>query len=255
MLPTLFLSHGSPMHALQAGRAGTAWAAFGRDLPRPKAVLIASAHWESEWPMLTTGGRPETIHDFGGFPPALYELRYGAPGAPAVAERAIELIRAAGIAANGNGCRGLDHGAWVPLRHMYPQAEVPVVQVSLQPLLGAAHHLRLGEILAPLRDEGVLIIGSGMSYHNLRAMGAPAATAPSRAFDDWLTAAVEAPAAAMRAAALTQWQSAPAARLAHPREEHLLPLMVAAGAGGADRGRRIYNDEVLHCVVSAYRFG
>jgi len=151
--------------------------------------------------MLTTATRPETIHDFGGFPPALYELRYAAPGAPAVAERAIELVRAAGIAANGNGCRGLDHGAWVPLLHMYPQADVPVVQISLQPQLGAAYHLRLGEILAPLRDEGVLIVGSGHMTHNLREWIAfarrhgmqPAETGVEpyvREFGDWVDEAL-----------------------------------------------------------------
>jgi len=240
MLPTLFISHGSPIHALQAGRAGAAWAALGRDLPRPKAVLIASAHWESEWPMLTTGGRPETIHDFGGFPPALYELRYAAPGAPAVAERAIELIRAAGIAANGNGCRGLDHGAWVPLLHMYPQADVQVVQISLQPQLGAAHHLRLGEILAPLREEGVLIVGSGHMTHNLREWLAFArrhhmqptdagAEPYVREFSEWVDDALRRD----DRDRLARWiEQAPHARRAHPTDEHFLPLPFAFGAAG-----------------------
>ncbi len=240
MLPTVFISHGSPMHALQAGRAGDAWAALGRDLPRPKAVLIASAHWESEWPMLTTGARPQTIHDFGGFPPALYELHYDAPGAPEVAERAIELIRAAGIAANGNGCRGLDHGAWVPLIHMYPQADVPVVQISLQPQLGAAHHLRLGGILAPLREEGVLIVGSGHLTHNLREwMGfarrhgmRPEETGAEpyvREFSEWVDDALR----GNDRDGLARWQElAPHARRAHPTAEHFLPLPLAFGAAG-----------------------
>jgi 4,5-DOPA dioxygenase extradiol len=240
MLPTLFISHGSPMHALQAGRAGAAWAALGRDLPRPKALLVASAHWESEWPMLTTATRPETTHDFGGFPPALYELRYAAPGAPAVAERAIELVRAAGIAANGNGCRGLDHGAWVPLLHMYPQADVPVVQISLQPQLGAAHHLRLGEILAPLRDEGVLIVGSGHMTHNLREWIAfarrhgmqPAETDVEpyvREFGNWVDEALRTD----DRDRLARWlELAPHARRAHPTDEHFLPLPLAFGAAG-----------------------
>ena len=228
------------MHALQAGRAGAAWAALGRDLPKPKAVLIASAHWESEWPMLTTGSRPETIHDFGGFPPALYEVRYAAPGEPTVAERAIELVRAAGIAANGNGCRGLDHGAWVPLLHMYPQADVPVVQVSLQPQLGAAHHLRLGEVLAPLRDEGVLIVGSGHLTHNLREWIAfarrhqmqPADVDPEpyvREFGDWVDDALR----SGDRDPLARWlELAPHARRAHPTDEHFLPLPFAFGAAG-----------------------
>jgi len=241
MLPTLFISHGSPMHALQAGRAGAAWAALGRDLPTPKAVLVASAHWESEWPMLTTGSRPETIHDFGGFPPALYELRYAAPGAPDVAQRAIELIRAGGLPANGNACRGLDHGAWVPLRHMYPQADVPVAQVSLQPQLGAAHHLRLGEILAPLRDEGVLIIGSGHMTHNLREWIGyarrhgmqPADTEAQpyvREFSDWVDDALRRD----DRDGLARWlELAPHARRAHPTDEHFLPLPFAFGAAGS----------------------
>jgi 4,5-DOPA dioxygenase extradiol len=248
MLPALFVSHGSPMHALEAGRAGAAWAALGRELSRPKAVLIASAHWESEWPMLTTAARPETIHDFGGFPQPLYEIRHPVPGAPDVAQRAIDLIRAAGIAANGNGCRGLDHGAWVPLLHMYPDADVPVVQVSLQPQLGATHHLRLGEALAPLREEGVLIIGSGHLTHNLREWIAfarrngmqPAETEAEpyvREFGDWVDAALRND----DRDGLARWlEIAPHARRAHPSDEHFLPLPFAFGAAGrAARVERI----------------
>jgi len=239
-LPTLFISHGSPMHALDAGRAGTAWAAFGRDLPRPKAVLIASAHWESEWPMLTTGARPDTIHDFGGFPPELYKLRYGAAGATDVAQRAIDLIRAGGMTANGNGCRGLDHGAWVPLRHMYPDADVPVVQVSVQPQLGAAHHLQLGALLAPLCDDGVLIIGSGHMTHNLRewmqfvrrhgmAPREAAVTPYVEAFRNWIDEALRRD---DRTALARYRELAPEAARAHPTEEHFLPLLVAFAAAG-----------------------
>jgi len=235
------------MHALQAGRAGQAWAALGRELPRPRALLVASAHWESEWPMLTTGSRPETIHDFGGFPPALYELRYPAPGAPDVAQRAIELVRAAGVAANGNGCRGLDHGAWVPLRHMYPLADVPVAQVSLQPQLGAAHHLQLGEILAPLREDGVLIVGSGHMTHNLREWIGRAHRAQMqpvdgeaapyvREFGDWVDEALR----AGDRDRLARWHElAPHALRAHPTDEHFLPLPLAfAAAGPAPRVER-----------------
>ena len=248
MLPTLFLSHGSPMHALEAGRAGAAWSKLGGDLPRPKAVLIASAHWESEWPMLTTGKRPETIHDFGGFPPALYELHYAASGAPEIAQAAVDLIRAAGLSANGNGCRGLDHGAWVPLLHMYPQADVPVVQVSLQTQLGTAHHLRLGEILAPLRDDGVLIIGSGHMTHNLHEWIAVARRhrlhptevegAPYvEQFRNWVDGALRAD----DRASLARWQElAPHARRAHPSDEHFLALPLAFGAAGpAPRVQRL----------------
>lgn len=240
-LPTVFLSHGSPMHALHSGRAGEAWAALGRRLPRPRAVLIASAHWESEWPMVTTGARPETIHDFGGFPPALYEIRYAAPGAPDVAQRALELIKAGGLTANGNGCRGLDHGAWVPLLRLYPAADVPVAQISLQTQLGAAHHLQIGRLLAPLRDEGVLIIGSGHLTHNLhewiayarRHQMQPAETeaAPYVAqFGDWVREQLR----NGDDQQLARWlELAPHARRAHPSDEHFLPLPLAFGAAGS----------------------
>lgn len=240
-LPTLFLSHGSPMHALAAGRAGTAWRDLGRRLPRPRAILMASAHWESEWPMVTTAARPETIHDFGGFPPALYEIRYPAAGAPELAQRALDLIKAGGFTANGNACRGLDHGAWVPLLHMYPEADVPVVQVSLQTQLGAAHHLKIGRLLAPLRDEGVLIVGSGHLTHNLHEWIAQARTqrmqpveteaAPYVAqFGDWVAARL----ADGDEAKLARWlELAPHARRAHPSDEHFLPLPLAFGAAGA----------------------
>jgi 4,5-DOPA dioxygenase extradiol len=167
MLPTLFISHGSPMHALQAGAAGQAWAALGRRLPRPRAILIASAHWETGLPMVSTTDAPETIHDFGGFPAELYKLRYAAPGAPDAARQALELLKSAGLPASANGCQGLDHGAWVPMRHIYPGAEVPVAQISVQPSLDTAHHLRVGAALAPLTADGVLVIGSGSMTHNL----------------------------------------------------------------------------------------
>src|SRR6185369_12882755 len=167
-LPTLFLSHGSPMAAIEPGAAGKAWAALGKTLPRPKAVLIASAHWETSVPMLTGNPRPETIHDFGGFPEELYKITYPARGAAELAAGIVALLKDAEITAGIDGCRGLDHGAWVPLRWMYPEADIPVVQLSVQPELGAAHHVRLGRALAPLADDRVLIIGSGHTTHNLR---------------------------------------------------------------------------------------
>jgi 4,5-DOPA dioxygenase extradiol len=240
-LPTLFLSHGSPLHAIAAGRAGEAWSALGVRLPRPRAVLVASAHWETELPMVATSGQPETIHDFGGFPEELYRLRYAAPGATEAAQRALQLLQGAGFPASANGCRGLDHGAWVPLLRLYPQADVPVAQISIQPSLDAAHHLRLGAALAPLADEGVLIVGSGHMTHNLREWITDARRRGSMAIDErpaqtyvdefrgWVDRALR----GGDRAALAAWQQqAPHALRAHPTPEHFLPLMVAFGAAG-----------------------
>jgi 4,5-DOPA dioxygenase extradiol len=248
MLPTLFISHGSPMHALQAGTAGRAWAEFGLRLPRPRAILVASAHWETELPMVSTTRRPETIHDFGGFPRELHTLRYSASGAPEAAERAIELLKAAGIPASANGCRGLDHGAWVPLLHLYPDADIPVAQISVQPSLGAAHHLRLGTALAPLGREGVLVIGSGHMTHNLHewmqhvrkhGMQPPETQAAPyvEEFRQWIDRALRDD----DRAALGAWhERAPHAAHAHPSDEHFLPLPLAfAAAGVAPRVERI----------------
>jgi 4,5-DOPA dioxygenase extradiol len=191
---TLFLSHGSPMHALEAGGAGRAWRELADHLPRPRAVLIASAHWETSLPMLTGREALETIHDFTGFPAALYRERYDAPGAPDVARRATELLQGAGFTAAINGCRGIDHGAWVPLKWMYPQRDVPVVQLSVQPELGPAHHLAIGEALAPLVAEDVLVIGSGHVTHNLRDWSRDGTDTTPLAyvqqFSDWLERAL-----------------------------------------------------------------
>jgi 4,5-DOPA dioxygenase extradiol len=248
MLPTLFVSHGSPMHALHEGRVARVWAALARRLPRPRAILVASAHWETELPMVSTSARPETIHDFGGFPPELYKLRYAAPGAPEVAQRALELLKAAGLPASGNGCRGLDHGAWVPLLHLYPGADVPVAQVSVQPSLDAAHHLRLGAALAPLPREDVLVVGSGHMTHNLREWiayvrrhGMQPGDTPAEpyveAFRRWIDRALRED----DRDALAAWRErAPHALRAHPSDEHFLPLPVAfAAAGPAPRVERI----------------
>ncbi|MCX8005558.1 MAG: dioxygenase [Burkholderiaceae bacterium] len=238
MLPTLFLSHGSPLHALRPGPLAAVWTEIARRLPPPRAILVASAHWETELPMVATGARPPTLHDFSGFPAPLYEIQYPAPGAPAMAQRALDLLRAAGFVATANACRGLDHGAWVPLRFMFPQADVPVAQISLQPSLGAAHHLRLGQTLAPLCQEGVLIVGSGHMTHNLHEWmrGQPGwppaegAVAPYvEEFRRWVQARLEAD----ERAALARWEElAPHARRAHPTPEHFLPLFFALGAAG-----------------------
>ncbi|HKU86234.1 MAG TPA: class III extradiol ring-cleavage dioxygenase [Casimicrobiaceae bacterium] len=234
-LPTLFLSHGSPMHAISPGVVGDAWAALGRRIGRPAAVLIASAHWETALPMLTGNPRPQTIHDFGGFPKELYTIEYPAPGAPDVAARAAALLKESGVTAGIDGCRGLDHGAWVPLRWMYPSADVPVVQIAVQPARGTAHHVALGRALAPLRDDGVLIVGSGHATHNLRDWisnrNAAEPMQYAAEFAHWLGATV----AAHDERALVDYRDrAPSAARAHPTEEHLLPLFVAYGAAGRD---------------------
>ena len=234
-LPTLFLSHGSPMNAAARTASSDAWEALAGALPQPRAVLIASAHWETALPMLTGSPKPETIHDFGGFPEELYRIRYAPPGSPEVATQAVSLLKEAGITAGVNGCRGLDHGAWVPLRWMYPDAQVPVVQLSLQPELGTAHHVELGRALAPLAEDGVLIIGSGHATHNLRdwmansRRGEPLRYA--EAFATWVSERL----AAHDTAALVDYRDrAPDAARAHPSPEHYLPLLVAWGAAGDD---------------------
>ena len=232
-LPTLFLSHGSPMNGIELTPSSRAWANLAHELPRPRAVLVASAHWESSVPTLSGNAKPETIHDFGGFPDALFQVRYPAPGAPELATQAAELLKGAGMAAGVNGCRGLDHGAWVPLKWMYENADVPVVEISLQPERGAAHHVELGRALAPLVDDGVLIIGSGHATHNLRDwMMNPRRPQPLRyaqEFADWLH---ERLAAGDTEALIAYRDRAPEAARAHPTEEHFLPLLVAWGAAG-----------------------
>jgi len=257
-LPTIFLSHGSPLHALDAGGAGTAWRAIADSLPKPRAVLVASAHWETSLPMLGGAERPETIHDFSGFPSALYRLQYAAPGFPALAQQVAELLKAAGHAPSVNGCRGLDHGAWVPLRWMYPEHDVPVVQVSVQPSLGTEHHLRLGEALAPLADDGVLVIGSGHVTHNLRDWAMHRNDAAPldyvAQFADWLQQRL---AAGDRDAVLAYRDRAPFAARAHPSEEHFLPLFIAWGAAGAaPSASRVYGAvEGAALAMDAYSFG
>jgi 4,5-DOPA dioxygenase extradiol len=257
-LPTLFLSHGSPMHAVEPGAAGRAWAELARELPRPRAVLIASAHWETSVPLLTGNPAPQTIHDFGGFPDELFRLQYPAPGDPALAAQAVALLKTAGVAAGIDGCRGRDHGAWVPLRWMYPEADVPVVQLAIQPELDAAHHLRVGRALAPLADDSVLIIGSGHTTHNLRDwMSKPGRQEPMRyakAFAEWLHDRLM----ARDVDALVAWrEQAPDAARAHPSDEHFLPLFVALGAAAGDAKveRFVEGFEAGALAMDSYRFG
>ena len=232
-LPSVFISHGSPMHALEAGAAGTAWAALGKRLGKPKAIVIASAHWESNLPMVTGAERPETIHDFSGFPEPLYRIHYTAPGAPAVAQKAVQLLKKQGLTAAVDGCRGLDHGAWAPLLYMYPDADVPVVQLSLQPGLGTRHHLSLGRALRPLEEDNVLVIGSGHMTHNLRdwSRGRGEAQPYAQEFSDWVKERIE----QRDLDGLADYRSrAPHGVRAHPTDEHFLPLFLALGAARDD---------------------
>lgn len=259
MLPSLYVPHGGGPCFFMEDPQGiwTRMGQFLRDLhtslpERPQAILIVSGHWETRGLALTAAERPPLVFDYYGFPPHTYALRYDVPGEPALAARAQQLLKAAGFATELDPTRGLDHGVFVPLKVVFPEADIPVVELSLDAGLDAATHLAVGRALAPLRAEGVLVMGAGMSFHNLRALGDPRLAAPSAGFDAWLTAAACAP-ASERAELLSRWQQAPAARLAHPREEHLLPLMVAAGASGQP-GRRIYNEQVLGTWISGFAF-
>ncbi|QJQ19751.1 dioxygenase [Pseudomonas sp. SK] len=233
MLPSLFISHGSPMLALQPGASGPALAGLANRLARPKAIVVVSAHWESRELLVTGSERPETWHDFHGFPQALYAVQYPAPGEPALARQVSALLSAAGLPARLDPQRPFDHGAWVPLSLMYPDANIPVVQVSLPSHLGPALQLKVGQALAGLRDQGVLLIGSGSITHNLGELdwhAGPEVIEPwALAFRDWVVEKLQAD---DQAALLDYRQLAPNAVRNHPSDEHLLPLFFALGAGG-----------------------
>jgi aromatic ring-opening dioxygenase catalytic subunit (LigB family) len=261
-LPTVFLPHGAgPCFFMEWGRGpADTWArteAYLRGLiatlpERPKAILVVSGHWEA--PAFTVGSaaQPELIYDYYGFPEHTYRLAFPATGSPALAERILGLLAEAGIDAVADRTRGWDHGVFIPLMLVTPAADIPVVQLSLRADLDPSAHLAGGRALRALRDEGVLIVGSGMSWHNMRGFS-PAFTARSAAFDAWIENAVLDP--ARRDAALTDWAAAPHAREAHPREEHLLPLMVAAGAASGEPAVVAFRDTVMDVVVSAVEFG
>ncbi|SDK73996.1 DODA-type extradiol aromatic ring-opening family dioxygenase [Pseudomonas indica] len=232
MLPSLFISHGSPMLALEPGASGPALARLAAELPRPMAILVVSAHWESPELRVGTAEHPETWHDFYGFPAALYEVRYPAAGNPALAAEVIRLLAAEGLTAQPEPQRPLDHGAWVPLSLMYPQADIPVVQLSLPTHKGPAFQTRVGRALASLRECGVLLVGSGSITHNLGELNwraGPDVIAPwAKAFRDWI---VEKLADNDEAALHDYRRQAPSAARNHPHDEHLLPLYFARGAG------------------------
>jgi aromatic ring-opening dioxygenase catalytic subunit (LigB family) len=227
-----------------------------RGLPRtpPKALLVVSAHWEAPVPTVMTGKSPPILYDYYGFPPESYAITWPAPGHPALAARVQELLGAAGFATATDEKRGFDHGTFIPFKLTYPDADVPTVQLSLKAGLDPQEHLAMGRALAPLRDEGIFILGSGMSFHNMRGFGNARGGEIAETFDQWLreTATLD---PTPRDQRLVQWSQAPAARLAHPREEHLLPLMVIAGAAGDDRGTMAFSGKMLGARISAYHFG
>jgi aromatic ring-opening dioxygenase catalytic subunit (LigB family) len=219
----------------------------------PKAILVISGHWEEQAFTASIAAEPELIFDYSGFPEHTYRLTWPAPGEPELASRVVDLLQDAGLPVGKSASSGFDHGVFVPLKVAFPQATIPVVTLSLAQNLDPALHLAAGRALAPLRDEGVLIIGSGMSFHNLRAYFNPVTTQRSQAFDEWLTHAIESP-AKERDALLNTWNQAPFAAYSHPREEHLIPLMVAAGAGGSAPGKRVFTDDPMGATISAFRF-
>lgn len=260
--PVVFLPHGGgpwPFVEMGMGNAGfQPLLDYLKALPSaprtpPKALLVVSAHWEEDVPTVMSGEAPPLYFDYYGFPPESYQLTWPAPGSPKLAGRVRELLETAGFRTGEDPQRGFDHGTFVPLKVAYPEAQLPVVQLSLVRGLDPKLHLALGRALQPLRDEGVFIVGSGMSYHNMRGFMQPAAGPISQEFDAWLreTAALD---PAERDRRLGAWTQAPAARAVHPREEHLLPLMVIAGAAGDDRATVPYNDDFMGVRLSAYHF-
>jgi aromatic ring-opening dioxygenase catalytic subunit (LigB family) len=232
---------------------------LGANLPmRPSAMVVVSAHWERPVPTVMSSPRPPLLFDYHGFPPHTYELTWPAPGEPQLAARVRSLLEGAGFATAEDGARGFDHGTFVPLKLAFPSADMPAVQLSLETDLDPARHIAIGRALAPLREQGVLLVGSGMTFHNLREFGRAtsreARSQQSEPFDSWLRQAVTAE-PARREAELTRWHAAPLARHAHPREEHLLPLMVMAGAAGDDLGEIAYRGTFGGFHLSAVHFG
>ncbi|WP_299762201.1 class III extradiol ring-cleavage dioxygenase [Ramlibacter sp.] len=259
--PVLFLSHGGGpwpwVDGMKQMFAKTAReiAALPTRLPaKPKAVLVITGHWEAPQFSVSTAQRPPMDYDYSGFPEHTYHLQYPASGSPELAGRVRELLAGAGIASAEDPDRGYDHGTFVPMSLMYPDADVPVVLLSLKSDYDPAEHIRAGQALAPLRDEGVLILGSGLTYHNMSGFGRANSTPVADAFERYLHAAVSKPDPAERDRLLVDWEAAPAARLAHPREDHLLPLMVVAGAAGADVGEQVFVDHVMQVAMASYRF-
>jgi aromatic ring-opening dioxygenase catalytic subunit (LigB family) len=263
-MPAWYIPHGGGPCFFMEWNPPDAWnrmADFLRGLastlPRtPKAIVMVSAHWLEPRLTVTSGAQPELIYDYFGFPPHTYELKYPAPGAPALADQIVQMLTSAGIASAPDERRGFDHGMFIPLKLIFPEANIPVVQLSQHNSLDPVRHLEAGRALEALRSQDVLIIGSGMSFHNMRAYGNPQYGPMSDAFDDWLTKAVES-GPEERYRLLANWEQAPAARHCHPprAEEHLIPLMTVAGAAGKDAGHKVFSDRVMETTLSAFTFG
>jgi aromatic ring-opening dioxygenase catalytic subunit (LigB family) len=257
----MFLSHGGgpwpyveSMRLLFA-RTEREFRLLPQRLPaKPRAILVVSGHWEAAEFTVSTGAAPPMEYDYSGFPEHTYHIKYPAPGSPELAKDVGRLLGAAGFEHREDPRRGFDHGTFVPLVLMYPQAEVPVVLLSLKNTLDAAEHIRVGRSLAPLREDGILIMGSGLTYHNMRGFGRRESTAVAAEFEAYLDAAITSPDPGRRDQLLIDWQSAPGARRAHPRADHLIPLMVAAGAAGADVGRVLFVDHVMEVAMASYEF-
>ncbi|MSP76223.1 MAG: dioxygenase [Rhodospirillaceae bacterium] len=250
-MPTVFVSHGAPTLILEDSPARAFLASLGKQLPRPRAIVAVSAHWDTDVPAVSLARQPETIHDFYGFPDALYRLRYAAPGAPELAERVAKLTGAA-----HDTHRGLDHGAWVPAMLGWPEADIPIFQLSVQPQQSPAHHIALGRKLCALRAEDILVMGSGSATHNLRALVRSAESEPepwAQEFDDWLAETLE---KGDEAALADYRRQAPGAIEAHPTDEHFLPLHVAFGAAGEGaRGRALHRSFTLgNLSMASYAF-
>ena len=264
MLPTYFISHGGGPWPWLDGPFRRNFDVLERSLretareigAKPKAVLAISGHWEEPQFTVMSTAHPPMVYDYSGFPEHTYRIKYAAPGSPQVARRVRELLERAGIAAREDAGRGFDHGTYTPLAVMYPDADVPVLQLSLKQGYDPAEHLAAGRALAPLRDEGVLVLASGLSYHNLRQFG-PGAKAASKAFDEWLTQTLAKSDPDERVERLLLWSQAPAARQAHPQEDHLIPVMVAVGAAESERAEVVYHQDDLMggVTASSYRFG
>lgn len=260
--PALFISHGGgPWPYIEDMRQKFAVTAEAlQQLPstlpaKPKAILAMSGHWETTQFSVATSANPPMEYDYFGFPAHTYRVQYPALGEPTLALQVKHLLHTSGIACDEDAARGFDHGVFVPLMLMYPDADVPVVMLSIKSGYDPVQHIKLGIALAPLRDEGVLIIGSGLTYHNMRGFGHRESYAPSVQFEQYLNTAITDPDPEKRHQALINWEQAPFARAVHPREDHLMPLLVVAGAAGNDIGQRIFTDTVFEVLMASYRFG